>query len=137
MPFSKAYLQSYLGDKLIQSVFNQHLTDIETAYQNDLSNGDIEPNYTLTQYIEDYITNDMGFVFNNSIDDQTEDIMYRQLGTAYKTLEHIYDTFINYVNGRWPSYDMPSLSSLIACLTFWQPLQEYVYNRINGNGDNK
>jgi hypothetical protein len=132
MPFSKEYLKSYLGDKLIQSVFNQHLRDIKTAYENDLTNGGIEPNYTFTQYIEDYITNDMGFVFNNDLDDQTEDIMYKQLGTKYKTLEHIYQTFTNYVNKRWPSYDIPSLPSLISRLTFWQPLQDYTYQRING-----
>lgn len=132
MPFSKSYLQSYLGNDFIQSVFNQHLRDAITAYENDLANETIEPDYTLTQYIEDYITNDMGFVFNNDLDDLTEDIMYKQLGTKYKTLEHIYDTFVNYANRRWPSYNMPSLPSLITRITFWEPLHEYVYQRING-----
>jgi hypothetical protein len=137
MPFSKEYLKSYLGDELIQSVFNEHLDGITLAYQTDLTNGDLETSYTLTQYIEDYIVNDMGFNFNNDLDDQTDDMLYKRLGIGYRTLIGIYETFTNYANKRWPSYDIPSLPSLIARLTFWKPLQQYVCNRINGNGDNK
>jgi hypothetical protein len=137
MPFSKTFLQSYLGDELIQSMFNEHLKDITLAYETDLASGEIETGYTLTQYIEDYIVNDMGFNFNNDLDDQTDDMLYKRLGIRYRTLISIYETFTNYVNKRWPSFDIPSLPSLITRLTFWQPLETYIYNRINGNGDNQ
>jgi hypothetical protein len=137
MPFSKTFLQSYLGDELIQSVFNEHLKDITLAYETDLASGEIETGYTLTQYIEDYIVNDMGFNFNNDLDDQTDDMLYKRLGIRYRTLNHIYEQLIHYVNKRWPSFDIPSLPSLITRLTFWQPLETYIYNRINGNGDNQ
>lgn len=137
MPFSKDYLKSYLGDELIQSVFNEHLETITMAYKIDLASGELETGYTLTQYIEDYIVNDMGFNFNNDLDSETDDMLYKRLGIGYRTLNHIYETFTNYANRRWPSYDIPSLPSLITRLTFWQPLQDYVYNRINGNGDNQ
>lgn len=137
MPFSKEYLKSYLGNDLIQSVFNEHLDGITLAYQTELASGELETGYTLTQYIEDYIVNDMGFNFNNDLDDCTDDMLYKRLGVAYRTLNHIYETFTNYANGRWPSYDIPSLPSLITRITFWQPLEAYVNDRINGNGDNK
>ena len=137
MPFSKDYLQSYLGNDLIQSVFNEHLDGITLAYETDLASGELETGYTLTQYIEDYIVNDMGFNFNNDLDDQTDDMLYKRLGIRYRTLNHIYEQLIHYANKRWPSYDLPSLPSLITRITFWQPLQAYVNDRINGNGDNK
>lgn len=137
MPFSKSYLQSYLGNDFIQSVFNEHLDNIKMAYDNDLATGEINQDYTFTEYIEDYITHDMGFIFNNDLDSETDDIMYKRLGKQYEILNDIYDRFVEHINNRWPSYNLPSLADLITDLTFWQPLETYTYKRINGNGDNQ
>ena len=137
MPFSKAYLKSYLGDELIQSVFNEFLDGITLAYQNDLASGELETGYTLTQYIEDYIVNDMGFNFNNDLEWEIEDTMLKRLGLRYKQLQHIYETLLNYVNKRGWSYNLYTVEHYILDIVFWQPLQAYVYDRINGNGDNQ
>lgn len=137
MPFSKEYLKSYLGNDLIQSVFNDFLDGITLAYQNDLASGDLETGYTLTQYIEDYIVNDMGFNFNNDLESQIEDTMLKRLGSQYKQLQHIYEILLNYVKKRGWSYNLHTVEHYILDIVFWQPLEDYVYNRINGNGDNQ
>lgn len=137
MPFSKEYLKSYLGNDLIQSVFNDFLDGIVLAYQTDLLSGELETGYTLTQYIEDYIVNDMGFNFNNDLEWEIEDTMLKRLGLRYKQLQHIYEILLNYVKKRGWSYNLYTVEHYILNIVFWQPLQDYVYNRINGNGDNQ
>ena len=126
MPINKEYIFNYLGDKVIQDIYQHFFNNLKLAYKVDMDMNMLEPKMTLRKYIDDYIFGDMGFQYAESYD-ELDDFLFKQLGNRYKLLRDLYDTYYEYLVNRFPKYRIPFLQEIILDKAFWKPLENFVY----------
>jgi hypothetical protein len=126
MPINKEYIFNYLGDKVIQHIYQHFFNNLKLAYKVDMDMNMLEPEMTLRKYIDDYIFGDMGFQYAESYD-ELDDFLFKQLGNRYKLLRDLYDTYYEYLVNRFPKYRIPFLQEIILDKAFWKPLENFVY----------
>ena len=126
MPINKEYIFNYLGDEIIESIFEHFFNEVQFAYKVDMDMNMLEPETTLRKYIDDYIFGDMGFQYAESYD-ELDDFLFKQLGNRYKLLIDLYDVYYEYLVDRFPRFRMPFLQEVILDKAFWKPLERYVY----------
>jgi len=126
MPINKKYIFNYLGDEIIESIFEHFFNEVQFAYKVDMDMNMLEPETTLRKYIDDYIFGDMGFQYADSYD-ELDDFLFKQLGNRYKLLRDLYDVYYEYLVNRFPKYRIPFLQEVILDKAFWKPLERFVY----------
>ena len=126
MPINKEYIFNYLGDEIIESIFEHFFNNVQSAYKVDMDMNMLEPETTLRKYIDDYIFGDMGFQYAESYD-ELDDFLFKQLGNRYKLLRDLYDVYYEYLVNRFPKFRIPFLQEVILDKAFWKPLEKYVY----------
>jgi hypothetical protein len=126
MPINKEYIFNYLGDEIIESIFEHFFNNVQSAYKVDMDMNMLEPETTLRKYIDDYIFGDMGFQYAESYD-ELDDFLFKQLGNRYKLLRDLYDVYYEYLVNRFPKYRIPFLQEVILDKAFWKPLERFVY----------
>jgi hypothetical protein len=126
MPINKQYIFNYLGDEIIESIFEHFFNNVQSAYKVDMDMNMLEPETTLRKYIDDYIFGDMGFQYAESYD-ELDDFLFKQLGNRYKLLRDLYDVYYEYLVNRFPKFRIPFLQEVILDKAFWKPLERFVY----------
>jgi hypothetical protein len=126
MPINKEYIFNYLGDEIIESIFEHFFNQVQFAYKVDMDMNMLEPKTTLKKYIDDYIFGDMGFQYAESYD-ELDDFLFKQLGNRYKLLRDLYDVYYEYLVNRFPKFRIPFLQEVILDKAFWKPLERFVY----------
>jgi hypothetical protein len=126
MPINKQYIFNYLGDEIIESIFEHFFNEVQFAYKVDRDMNMLEPETTLRKYIDDYIFGDMGFQYAESYD-ELDDFLFKQLGNRYKLLRDLYDVYYEYLVNRFPKFRIPFLQEVILDKAFWKPLERFVY----------
>jgi hypothetical protein len=126
MPINKEYIFNYLGNEIIESIFEHFFNNVQSAYKVDMDMNMLEPETTLRKYIDDYIFGDMGFQYAESYD-ELDDFLFKQLGNRYKLLRDLYDVYYEYLVNRFPKYRIPFLQEVILDKAFWKPLERFVY----------
>jgi hypothetical protein len=126
MPINKEYIFNYLGDEIIESIFEHFFNNVQSAYKVDMDMNMLEPETTLRKYIDDYIFGDMGFQYAESYD-ELDDFLFKQLGNRYKLLRDLYDVYYEYLVNRFPKFRIPFLQEVILDKAFWKPLERFVY----------
>jgi hypothetical protein len=126
MPINKEYIFNYLGDEIIESIFEHFFNGVQSAYKVDMDMNMLEPETTLRKYIDDYIFGDMGFQYAESYD-ELDDFLFKQLGNRYKLLIDLYDVYYEYLVNRFPKFRIPFLQEVILDKAFWKPLERFVY----------
>jgi hypothetical protein len=126
MPINKQYIFNYLGDEIIESIFEHFFNNVQSAYKVDMDMNMLEPETTLRKYIDDYIFGDMGFQYAESYD-ELDDFLFKQLGNRYKLLRDLYDVYYEYLVDRFPKFRIPFLQEVILDKAFWKPLERFVY----------
>jgi hypothetical protein len=126
MPINKEYIFNYLGDEIIESIFEHFFNEVQFAYKVDMDMNMLEPETTLRKYIDDYIFGDMGFQYAESYD-ELDDFLFKQLGNRYKLLKDLYDVYYEYLVNRFPKFRIPFLQEVILDKAFWKPLERFVY----------
>jgi hypothetical protein len=126
MPINKEYIFNYLGDEIIESIFEHFFNNVQSAYKVDMDMNMLEPETTLKEYIDNYIFGDMGFQYAESYD-ELDDFLFKQLGNRYKLLRDLYEVYYEYLVNRFPKYRIPFLQEVILDKAFWKPLERFVY----------
>jgi hypothetical protein len=126
MPINKEYIFNYLGNEIIESIFEHFFNEVQSAYKVDMDMNMLEPETTLRKYIDDYIFGDMGFQYAESYD-ELDDFLFKQLGNRYKLLRDLYDVYYEYLVNRFPKFRIPFLQEVILDKAFWKPLERFVY----------
>ena len=126
MPINKEYIFNYLGNEIIESIFEHFFNNVQSAYKVDMDMNMLEPETTLRKYIDDYIFGDMGFQYAESYD-ELDDFLFKQLGNRYKLLRDLYDVYYEYLVNRFPKFRIPFLQEVILDKAFWKPLERFVY----------
>jgi hypothetical protein len=126
MPINKEYIFNYLGNEIIEMIFEHFFNNVQSAYKVDMDMNMLEPETTLRKYIDDYIFGDMGFQYAESYD-ELDDFLFKQLGNRYKLLRDLYDVYYEYLVNRFPKFRIPFLQEVILDKAFWKPLERFVY----------
>jgi hypothetical protein len=126
MPINKEYIFNYLGDEIIESIFEHFFNNVQSAYKVDMDMNMLEPETTLRKYIDDYIFGDMGFQYAESYD-ELDDFLFKKLGNRYKLLRDLYEVYYEYLVNRFPKFRIPFLQEVILDKAFWKPLERFVY----------
>ena len=126
MPINKQYIFNYLGNEIIEMIFEHFFNNVQSAYKVDMDMNMLEPETTLRKYIDDYIFGDMGFQYAESYD-ELDDFLFKQLGNRYKLLRDLYDVYYEYLVNRFPKFRIPFLQEVILDKAFWKPLERFVY----------